>query len=137
MFSAGTAVATMQQSSDKAGSGGNRPKPLAASLPARPTNALTPRVHFQDVYECIRELRTGTYATVWEAKHRRTQDSYAVKIINRKGLPPKDDEAVLNEVAMMQSLSGNKYVVQLMDFYEEHDYFFIVMGTCRNMNAKE
>jgi calcium/calmodulin-dependent protein kinase I len=52
---------------------------------------------------------------------------YAVKIIQRAGLQPKDDEAVLNEVAVMQSLTGDKYVVQVLDFYEEDDYFYVVM----------
>lgn len=42
-------------------------------------------------------------------------------------MQPDDDEAVLNEVAVMQSLSGDKYVVQVLDFYEEEDYFYIVM----------
>jgi calcium/calmodulin-dependent protein kinase I len=52
---------------------------------------------------------------------------YAVKIIHRAELKPRDDEAVLNEVALMQSLMGDKYVVQVLDFYEEEDYFYIVM----------
>jgi serine/threonine protein kinase len=52
---------------------------------------------------------------------------YAVKIIHRAELKPKDDEAVLNEVALMQSLMGDKYVVQVLDFYEEEEYFYIVM----------
>lgn len=34
---------------------------------------------------------------------------------------------MLNEVAVMQSLTGDKYVVQVLDFYEEDDYFYIVM----------
>ena len=47
-------------------------------------------------------------------------------MINREGLKPSDDEAVMNEVAISQSLA-NRHVVQLLDFFEEKDYFFMVM----------
>jgi calcium/calmodulin-dependent protein kinase I len=85
------------------------------------------RVKFLDVYELKTKLRKGSYATVWECQHLETQEIFAAKIIQRKGLQPKDDEAVLNEVAIMQSLTGNKYTVQLMDFYEEDETFYLVM----------
>ena len=60
---------------------------------------------------------------------------FACKIVNRQGLQPEDDEAVLNEVAIMQSLTENKYVVQIMDFYEEDDYFYIVMELVKGGDA--
>jgi serine/threonine protein kinase len=58
--------------------------------------------------------------------HKSTGELYAVKVIKREGLKPADDEAVLNEVAILQSLMC-KDIVQLVDFYEEKDYFFMVM----------
>jgi calcium/calmodulin-dependent protein kinase I len=85
------------------------------------------RVKFLDVYELKTKLRKGSYATVWECQHIETKEVFAAKIIQRQGLQPKDDEAVLNEVAIMQSLTGNKYTVQLMDFYEEDETFYLVM----------
>lgn len=83
--------------------------------------------HFLDIYELKRKLRKGSYATVWECIHKESGEMYAVKIIARKGLDPKDDEIVLNEVSMMLSLTENKYVVQLHDFIEEKDAFYLVM----------
>jgi serine/threonine protein kinase len=116
-------------------------------------------IKFADAYELGTKLRTGSYATVWQCTHKHTKEVFAVKIIEREGLRPSDDEAVLNEVAIMrkflhaslifsiplvvtiffhtpisfvcflraESLSGNKYVVQLMDFYEEEDRFYLIM----------
>jgi calcium/calmodulin-dependent protein kinase I len=81
---------------------------------------------FRDVYEMTKKVRTGSFATVWECVHKETQQVYAVKVINREGLKPGDDEAVMNEVAILQSLA-NRHVVQLLDFFEEKDYFFMVM----------
>jgi calcium/calmodulin-dependent protein kinase I len=100
------------------------------SAPSASTGSVTSkigRVKFLDVYELKTKLRKGSYATVWICQHLETQEILAVKIIQRKGLQPKDDEAVLNEVAIMQSLTGNKYTVQLMDFYEEDETFYLVM----------
>lgn len=83
---------------------------------------------FRDRYDLVTKIRKGSFATVWECQHKTTQERFAVKIIKRTGLSGDDDEAVMNEVSIMQSLSDyGKYVVKLMDFYEEEEYFFIVM----------
>jgi len=90
-----------------------------------------PKMKFADRYELKKQLRKGSYAIVWECVLKQTpEQKLACKVIQRKGLKPKDDEAVLNEVAVMQSLHGNRYVVQLLDFYEEEDYFYMVMELC-------
>jgi len=81
---------------------------------------------FRRTYELKEKIRKGSFATVWECIHKKTQETFAVKIINREGLKPSDDEAVMNEVAIMQSLV-HKHIVQLVDFYEEKDYFYLVM----------
>lgn len=83
---------------------------------------------FRDRYELVTKIRKGSFATVWECQHKITKEKFAVKVIKREGLSADDDEAVLNEVTIMQSLSRHgKYVVQLCDFYEEKEYFFLVM----------
>lgn len=84
-----------------------------------------PRLRFADVYELQEKIRKGSYAMVWQAAHRQTGEMFAVKIVQRKGLKPSDDEAVLNEVAIMQQLGGKKHFCQLLDFYEESDAFYL------------
>jgi len=81
---------------------------------------------FRATYELTEKIRKGSFATVWECVHNKTQETFAVKIINREGLKPSDDEAVMNEVAIMQSLV-HKHIVQLVDFYEEKNNFYLVM----------
>lgn len=50
-----------------------------------------------------------------------------MKIVRRAKLRPSEDEFVLNEVSIMQSLSQyDKYVVQALDFYEEEEFFYLV-----------
>lgn len=111
----------------------NEIKPISPPSEAQSTSSEADKAKpnraqkFLDIYELKRKLRKGSYATVWECINRKTGEIYAVKIIARKGLNPKDDEAVLNEVSMMLSLTKNKYVVQLYDFIEEKDAFYLVM----------
>ena len=97
-------------------------------LPVTPLHHISvPIVKFADVYQLRRCLRSGSSATVWECLHIHSSELYAVKVIDRRGLKPSDDEAVLTEVAAMQSLSANRYCVQLLDFYEEPECFYLVM----------
>ncbi|KAL3924341.1 MAG: hypothetical protein SGILL_001108 [Bacillariaceae sp.] len=87
-----------------------------------------PKTRFDDEYEVTRKIRKGSCATVYECRHKGTQETFAVKIIRRAKLKASEDEFVLNEVSIMQSLSPyGEYVVQLLDFYEEPDYFYLVM----------
>ena len=83
---------------------------------------------FYDEYELLRELRNGSCATVHECRHKETGDVFAVKIVRRAKLRHSEDEFVLNEVSIMQSLSSvhDKHVVQAIDFYEEEDFFYLV-----------
>jgi hypothetical protein len=86
------------------------------------------KVKFDDEYEVKRKIRKGSCATVYECMHKSTRETYAVKIIRRAKLRASEDEFVMNEVSIMQSLSPyGQYIVQLLDFYEEEQYFYLVM----------
>ncbi len=86
------------------------------------------KVKFDDEYEVKRKIRKGSCATVYECMHKSTKEIFAVKIIRRAKLRASEDEFVMNEVSIMQSLSAyGQYVVQLLDFYEEEDNFYMVM----------
>jgi calcium/calmodulin-dependent protein kinase I len=101
----------------------------ASSVESRNTVPPQHRILFSDMYVLKRELRKGKSGTVWECHHISSGKTYAVKVIART-TSPVDDETVLNEVTMMQSQSGSKYVVELLDFYEEKDNFYLVMEYC-------
>jgi len=97
-------------------------------IPAAPLQSIDVQgVKFSNVYKVQKVLRSGSAAQVCTCTHVHTNETYAVKMIDRRRLSPADDENVLNEVAAMQSLSGNKYCVQLLDFYEEPHCFYLVM----------
>jgi serine/threonine protein kinase len=81
---------------------------------------------FEDVYELGRKIHSGSFAVVNECLHKKWNQKYAVKIIKRTGSKALSDEAVLHEVAIMNHLD-HPHIVNVVDFFEEPDYYFIVM----------
>ena len=102
------------------------PSSLSSSPPPSPTIKIA---SFADRYTVVRQVRRGDFATVWECIDRTTEQIYAVKIIPRPHLTTIQDEQVLNEVSILQAVSTEnpEAIVQLVDFYEEEDAFYIIM----------
>jgi serine/threonine protein kinase len=50
----------------------------------------------------------------------------AIKCVLRKDLPPADDAAIYDEVAILSSLN-HPHIIPLIDFFDEKDCYFIVM----------
>ena len=50
----------------------------------------------------------------------------AIKCVLRKDLPPSDDAAIYDEVAILASLN-HPHITPLIDFFDEKDCYFIVM----------
>mmetsp|Transcript_34634 Transcript_34634/g.69966 ORF Transcript_34634/g.69966 Transcript_34634/m.69966 type:complete len:781 (-) Transcript_34634:3058-5400(-) len=81
---------------------------------------------FKDLYVLEDKIRAGSFATIWKARHKESGHVWAVKVVKRKDLKPKDDAQFLQEVAILQSLR-HKNIVALNDLFEEKDYFYLVM----------
>lgn len=72
------------------------------------------------------QLKSGSFATVCRGTHRATGRKVAIKCVLRKDLPPPDDAAIYDEVAILASLS-HPHIVPLIDFFDEKDCYFLVM----------
>lgn len=72
------------------------------------------------------QLKSGSFATVCRGTHRASGKKVAIKCVLRKDLPPTDDAAIYDEVAIMSSLL-HPHIVPLIDFFEERDCYFLVM----------
>ena len=109
-------------------------EPIRRSLSGSRTRAPT----FHDRYRLGRELGKGSYAIVYEAhavERRRggspkpsdmPRPGYAVKVVNKLGLPNEEREALLEEVAILQYVQ-HPNIVQLHDFFESSDSYYLVM----------
>lgn len=71
-------------------------------------------------------LGTGSYAEVRKAINRKTNQTVAVKIIDKSGLSPKELKGLEKEVNILKSLR-HKNVVRFYDSYDEGDTMYVVM----------
>jgi len=81
---------------------------------------------FREVYQLNARLKSGSFATVCRGTHRATGKKVAIKCVLRKDLPPSDDAAIYDEVAILAALD-HPHIVPLIDFFDEKDCYFIVM----------
>ncbi len=82
---------------------------------------------FYSLHDKIRDGERGTM--VRRGQKKGTEEFYAIKIVNRglgQGPMSTEDNKVMNEVSILQSLSHN-HVVRLYDFFEEATRFCLVM----------
>mmetsp|Transcript_3226 Transcript_3226/g.5291 ORF Transcript_3226/g.5291 Transcript_3226/m.5291 type:complete len:540 (-) Transcript_3226:171-1790(-) len=81
---------------------------------------------FRDIYQLNARLKSGSFATVCRGTHRSSGKKVAIKCVLRKDLPPSDDAAIYDEVAILASLE-HAHITPLIDFFDEKDCYFIVM----------
>lgn len=84
---------------------------------------------FDTLYTLDAKFKRGKYDTVWQGKSLETEKVYDIKVVEREHLSLADEGSVLNEVAMLKSLR-HKYIVPLLDFFEDPDRFYLVMKKC-------
>jgi serine/threonine protein kinase len=81
---------------------------------------------FREVYQLNARLKSGSFATVCRGTHRATGKKVAIKCVLRKDLPPSDDAAIYDEVAILSALD-HPHITPLIDFFDEKDCYFLVM----------
>jgi len=81
---------------------------------------------FNDLYELTGEfLGEGAYAQVVSAIERTSGRVVAVKMI-RKDAPGHSRPRVFREVETLHMCSGHPNIIQLLDFHEDNDHFYLV-----------
>ena len=87
---------------------------------------------FDSLYRLDQRLRSGSFGTVYECQHINYPDQiYAVKVIDRTKLKPKDDKAIFTEVATLRELHPVQNVIKIIDFFVEPDKLYMVQMLAR------
>jgi len=87
---------------------------------------------FDNLYRLDAKLRSGSFGTVYECEHVNYPGQlYAVKIIDRSKLKPKDDKAVFTEVATLRELHTVDNVIKIIDFFVQPDKLYVVQMLAR------
>ncbi|XP_076860393.1 MAP kinase-interacting serine/threonine-protein kinase 2b isoform X2 [Brachyhypopomus gauderio] len=85
---------------------------------------------FEDVYKLQDEvLGEGAYAKVQTCINQITQKEYAVKIIEK--VPGHSRSRVFREVEMLYQCQGHRNILELVEFFEEEDKFYLVFEKLR------
>ncbi|XP_018494663.1 MAP kinase-interacting serine/threonine-protein kinase 1-like [Galendromus occidentalis] len=82
--------------------------------------------NFHDLYQLTGEfLGEGSYAQVLSAIERNTGREVAVKVII-KDVPGHSRQRVFREVETLRECSGHPNIIQLLDFHEDNDRFYLI-----------
>jgi len=105
--------------------------PLKSSIILEPTRAPQPDstsgAKFEDLYEFKRVLGHGAFSTVREAKHKiDRKKTYAIKCQERSKMTNDDEEALVDEVSILQEFDHSA-IVCLYDFFKERKMYYLVM----------
>jgi serine/threonine protein kinase len=92
-------------------------------VPHKLNMSLKKKKRCDEVYEIGDKIHSGSMAVVKVCRHRENNKKYAVKIIKRSS---KTDEAVLQEVAIMNQMH-HPNLVSVVDFFEEDDFHYMIM----------
>jgi len=81
--------------------------------------------HFKEIYHLTEEvLGQGAYAVVRSCTNRLTGQVYAVKIIEK--VVGYSRAKVLREIELNYKCQGHNNIIQLLEFFEEEDKFYLV-----------
>jgi len=81
--------------------------------------------NFTDVYELTgQKLGEGAYASVQCCRNLQTRQEYAVKVIAQE--PGLSRARVFREVEIFYNCQGHKNIIQLVEFFEEAERFYLV-----------
>lgn len=85
---------------------------------------------FEDVYKLQNEiLGEGAYAVVQTCINLITNKEYAVKIIEKR--PGHSRSRVFREVEMLYQCQGHRNILELVEYFEEEDTFYLVFEKLR------
>jgi len=85
---------------------------------------------FQEIYRLTGEvLGEGAYASVQTCFNMYTEVEYAVKIIDK--VPGHSRARVFKEIDLFHHCQGHKNIIQLVEYFEQPDKFFLVFEKVR------
>jgi len=81
---------------------------------------------FKSVYRIGKVLGEGAFSVVKLATNKKTNQKFAVKCIDRNGLPADDEASLRQEVDILTQMDHDN-IVRLVDFFEEEKFFYVVL----------
>ncbi|KAL0866112.1 hypothetical protein Bca101_045230 [Brassica carinata] len=87
-------------------------------------------------YELGRRLGSGSFAVVWQARHRSSGLEVAIKEIDKKLLNPKVRDSLLKEISILRTID-HPNIIRLHEAIETGDRIFLVLEYCSGGDLAE
>ena len=71
------------------------------------------------------QLGEGAFAVVREARHRRTKESYAVKVVTKAKLSQADEDALIDEISILHHIK-HQHIICLYKDYDDSMFYYLV-----------
>ena len=81
--------------------------------------------NFNDYYDLMNSLGEGHFGKVYKCKNKKSGDIYAVKIINKAKLKPKDVDLIRQEKIIL-NLIKHENIISLKDFFEDKQNIYLI-----------
>mmetsp|Transcript_42350 Transcript_42350/g.64983 ORF Transcript_42350/g.64983 Transcript_42350/m.64983 type:complete len:129 (-) Transcript_42350:589-975(-) len=82
--------------------------------------------NIKDTYKIEGTIGKGSFATVKKAKHRQTQERFAVKVLSKKKMTEEDKIAMRTEIEILKQVD-HPNIVKLIDVFEDDRHLCLVM----------
>ena len=80
---------------------------------------------FPEVYKLGKELGSGAFSVVKEGTHKKSGQSFAIKIVTKAKLTEEDEAALHDEIQVLKELKHNN-IIRLYDVFDEKQYYYLV-----------
>jgi len=85
---------------------------------------------FSELYKMGKPLGEGAFSVVKDGTHKQSGDSFAIKIVTKAKLTAEDEEALKDEIAVLQDLK-HEHIIRLYDVFDEPQYYYLVTEKMR------
>jgi len=94
--------------------------------------AALPEPLFSD-YELAKVLGVGAYAVVYQVRHKKTQEDFALKVIEKEPMRVRMMlPQLIREVEIVGELSGTPHIVPLLEVTETFSHYFLRFELCNS-----
>ena len=80
-------------------------------------------------YHKIKLLGKGSFGSVYLVKNKRLNTNFAMKIIEKSGHNPKEEENLMNEINILRKLD-HPNILKINDFYSTENEYVIITEFC-------
>lgn len=84
-----------------------------------------PAPKFIDLYSKRKKLGEGAFSVVIEAVKKSDNKSYAIKVVTKSKLSIEDEQALQDEIEVLNKLNHSN-IIQLYDVFDERSYIYLV-----------